>query len=299
MANNYLNRYAWLIDVIRRYEYITLTDISDLWKISALNDTGDPLPERTFHNHRKSIEEILGVEIKFNKARGYYVAESDELSSDMNDWLLTSLAVNAAVNESKDLKDRIIFAEMPSGKRFLTDIINAMKENKMIEIVHQTFGSPAPNDYLFSPYCLKSYKQRWYVLGMDNEKGVLKNFALDRISEIRMTQKYFRIPNDFDATKFYKGYLGVYRDLTPVQTIRLKVFGKQRDYFKTLPLNDSMKEVAVYDDWSIFECELAPTWELEMELLQYNDMVEVLEPVCLRNMMIEHAWNMLHLYNEA
>ena len=69
MANNYLNRYAWLIDVIRRHEYITLTDISELWERSALNETGDPLPERTFHKHRKSIEEIFGIEINFNKSR--------------------------------------------------------------------------------------------------------------------------------------------------------------------------------------------------------------------------------------
>ena len=33
-------------------------------------------------------------------------------------------------------------------------------------------------------------------------------------------------------------------------------------------------------------------------ILQYNDKVEVLEPTSLRDMMIEHAWNMLKLYNE-
>jgi predicted DNA-binding transcriptional regulator YafY len=298
MANNRLNRYAWLIDVIRRLDYMALTDISDLWERSALNDTGEPLPERTFHNHRKSILEIFGIEIRFNKARGYYIAGSDELSSEMNDWLLTSLSVSAAVNECKDLKDRIFFAEMPSGKRYLTDIINAMKENKMIEVIHQAFGSPGPNEYLLSPYCLKAYNNRWYVLAMDNRKGRLKNYALDRISEVRMTQKTFTIPNDFDVADYYKGYLGVYRDETPVQTIRMKVWGKQRDYFNTLPLNDTMREAESYEEWSIFECEIAPTWEVEMELLQYNDMVEVLEPICLREKMIEHAWNMIHLYNE-
>ena len=299
MANNYLNRYAWLIDVIRRHEYITLTDISELWERSALNDTGGPLPERTFHNHRKSIEEIFGIEIKFNKARGYYLAGSDELSSEMNEWLLTSLSVSAAVNESKSLKDRILFAEMPSGQRFLTGIINAMKENKMIEVVHQAFGAPGPKDYLLGPYCVKAFNNRWYVLAKDNGNGVLKNFALDRIVEVRMTQKSFTIPKDFDATEYYKGYLGVYRDDTPVQTISLKVWGEQRDYFKTLPLNDSMREVEPSEEWSIFECEIAPTWEVEMELLKYNDWVEVLEPSCLREMMIEHAGNILNLYKES
>lgn len=106
MANSYLKRYAWLIDVVRRHEYITQSDISDLWEISSLNDEGGPLPERTFHNHRKSIEEMFGIEIKFNKSKGYYIAGSDELSDEMNEWLLTSLSVSTAVSESKDLKDR-------------------------------------------------------------------------------------------------------------------------------------------------------------------------------------------------
>ena len=60
-----------------------------------------------------------------------------------------------------------------------------------------------------------------------------------------------------------------------------------------------MREVEPSDEWSIFECEIAPTWEVERELLQHNDMVEVLEPTCLRDMMIEHAWNMLNLYKEV
>ena len=48
--------------------------------------------------------------------------------------------------------------------------------------------------------------------------------------------------------------------------------------------------------WSIFEYRMAPTWDLEQELLQYNDNVEVLEPQSLRDKMIEHAGNILELY---
>ena len=112
MANNYINRYAWLIDVVRRHGFITLTDISDLWQRSVLNETGEPLPERTFHNHRKAIEEILGIEILFNKSRGYYLDMSQVCSPEMTEWLLTSLTVNSAIKESCDLKDRIIFEDM-------------------------------------------------------------------------------------------------------------------------------------------------------------------------------------------
>ena len=42
---------------------------------------------------------------------------------------------------------------------------------------------------------------------------------------------------------------------------------------------------------------MAPTWDLEQELLQYNDNVEVLEPQSLRDQMVEHAGNILELYS--
>lgn len=298
MANNYLNRYAWLIDVVRRHGYITLTDISDLWEKSALNDTGGPLPERTFHNHRKSIEEIFGIQIRFNKTRGYYLDMSDESSEEMTDWLLTSLSVSSAIRESTDLRNRIIFADVPSGKRFLTDFINAMKESKKIKAIYHKFGVKDPEEHTLSPYFLKVFKQRWYIIAKDDNDGYVKPFALDRVIEVVQTQKAFKLPKDFCAEEYFRGYFGVVRDnnLQP-QTVKLKVWGKQRDYFKTLPLNETMREVEIYGDYSIFTCRIAPTWDLEMELLQYNDWVEVLEPQCLRENMIEHAQNILNLYN--
>lgn len=46
-----------------------------------------------------------------------------------------------------------------------------------------------------------------------------------------------------------------------------------------------------------FEYFMAPTWDLEMDLLRYNDNVEVLEPQNLRDAMEEHILNMKELYN--
>ena len=297
MANNYINRYAWLIDVVRRHGFITLTDISDLWQRSALNETGEPLPERTFHNHRKAIEQIFGIEILFNKSQGYYLDMSEVCSPEMTEWLLTSLTVNSAIKESCDLKDRIIFEDVPSGKKYLTDLINAMKESRSIEMVYHKFDAPAPKEYLLSPYCLKVFNQRWYLLAKNEKSGYLTIFALDRIQELRLTQRKYELPEDFSAEEYFNGYFGVVVDdkIEP-QLIKFKAWGKQRDYFNTLPLNSSMKEVEKYDKYSIFTCWIAPTWDLEMELLQYNDMVEILEPLSMRENMIEHIQNMLDLY---
>ena len=39
-----------------------------------------------------------------------------------------------------------------------------------------------------------------------------------------------------------------------------------------------------------------PSWNLEQELLQYNDNLKVLESQSLRDQMMEHAGNILELY---
>ena len=82
MAKNYFNRYVWLIDTINRHGHITREEISRLWERSPLNDTGEELYERTFHNHRIAIEDTFGIEIKCDRSLGYYIANSGDLEGD-------------------------------------------------------------------------------------------------------------------------------------------------------------------------------------------------------------------------
>ncbi len=305
MAKNYFNRYVWLIDTIRRHGYITFSDISSLWRSSALNEDGSSLPERTFFNHRDAIRDIFGIEIRFDKSLGYYLSNDDLGDEGIRGWLLTSLSVNNLISESAELRDRIIFENIPSGEKYLTVIIEAMKEGKVLEMSYKKFTDSEERTYDVAPYCVKVYKQRWYMVaapiggnGGQSDKPFI--YALDRIQMLQQTRMDFQIPENFSPNEYFSDRFGIVHDerYTPVK-IRLKVWDRQRHYIRTLPLHHSQREVETTEEWSIFEYFMSPSWNLEQELLQYNDQVEVLEPQSLRDMMIEHAWNMLHLYNEA
>lgn len=322
MAKNYFNRYIWLLDTIQKHRYITLSDLSELWEHSALNgDKHEPLRERTFHNHRAAILDIFGIDIRFNKSRGYYIHNDDLNESDIRNWLLTSLSVNNLINEKTTLRERILLEDIPSGQEFLDTILNAMKESKVLEMTYKKFEDTEPKTYNVSPYCIKLYKQRWYLVAQEfntdplhtqaakysrNCKSCSKAserqiniYALDRIQKLEPSGMEFKMPSEFNALEYFENWFGIDHEeeyYTP-QKIRLKVWNKQRHYFRTLPLHHSQEEVEIHDDWSIFEYFMAPTWDLEHALLQYNDNVEVLEPQCLREQMIEHIRNMTDLYN--
>ena len=60
ISKTYL-RYIWLLDTIKRSKYpLTFESIVKIWERSPYAYMGG-LPIRTFHEHRKGIEEMFGV----------------------------------------------------------------------------------------------------------------------------------------------------------------------------------------------------------------------------------------------
>jgi hypothetical protein len=300
MARTFFNRYIWLIDTIRRAKYITFKELSEKWQRSSLNERGEPLPERTFFNHCKEILDQFGIEIKYVKPKGYCIANEDELGEDgLRNWMLNSISVNNTVRESADMRSRILFEDIPSGYRFLNDIIEAMKEGKKLRIEYTDYEKDSSSSIIISPYCVKLFHQRWYVLGKLDAYRQPRLFCLDRIDELEILDSSFRLPKSFDARQFFDEHYGVViDDEIPPQRIRLKVSPKQWKYFQSLPLHQSQRELESNDQWTILEYHMAPTWDLAMELMKYYDKVEVLEPESLRNEVIDYAYCILEQYGE-
>ena len=301
MAYNFFNRYIWLIDTIRAHGHITFTDISDLWRDSALNDTKDKMSERTFFNHKKAIKETFGIDIKFDKVLGYYLDDDNFEAEDIKSWLLASLSVNNTLTEGADLRSRILFEREPSGEKYISSVIRAMREGKQVEISYRKFKDDEARTFDVCPFALKIFKHRWYLIGGKNSKDLEPHiYALDRVEYLQQTRRDFKMPDKFDAEDYFAGYFGIVVDKNErPQRIVLKVYSKQRQYFRTLPLHKSQREVEIQPDYSIFEYWMAPTWDLDMDLMQYADEVEVMEPECLRDEIIDHAWCMLDAYKET
>jgi len=170
MAKNFFKRYIWLVDLINRRKYVSFKEINEAWMRSPLNETGDPLSERTFFNHKDAIAGMFGIEILNDRSLGFYIGRSDVGSDETSDWMLHTLCLNNVLHENADMKDRILMEKVPSSERFLTDIISAMRDFRVISLCYQSFRHPEPFCFNVRPYCVKYFKQRWYLLG-DSDLG--------------------------------------------------------------------------------------------------------------------------------
>lgn len=318
MAANIFGRYVWLIDTIRQHERLTYEEINNLWVESGLSyGEGNDLPQRTFHNHRKAIKDIFDVYIDCDPKDGYryYIDEPERLEGDgLRSWLIDSYSVLNQVQADKKLEGRILFEDIPSGHKWLTSITQAMREGKNLYITHQGFGSDYENSFEVSPYYLKVIKQRWYLLAHNpyyeewnkkctagqKPKEEFRLYALDRIHNVEMTNKTFKMKKDFDIKKYFEGYLGILteRDV-PVERIVMKVYGVHRKYVDSLPLHESQHKIAEDDESMTFEYLIRPTFDFYQVLLAQTEAAVILEPESVRKKMKQFTENMLNNYKDA
>lgn len=287
MAKNYFNRYVWLIDTISRYGHISRKEIDELWSQSSLNENGDrSLPERTFHNHREAIADIFDIEIKCDRSLGYYIANSEDFGGNgIRQWLISSMSLNNMLEESRDMRDRIVFEDVPSGMKWLSVIVGAMRDGKAIEMTYQSFWREGPNTYVAHPYCLKLFKQRWYMLAKSEGRNEPYVYALDeRLVNVVQTKIPLEIPDGFEAKEFFSNYFGIIIDNARKPSIvEIRVDASQVKYLKTLPLHPSQAIVEDTPEYSTFRYCLVPTFDFKQEILAHGPAYQVLAPGWFRD----------------
>ena len=301
MAKNYFNRYVWLIDQIHRHGHITKKELDEAWSRSSLNDLReDKIPERTFFNHIIAIADTFGLDIKCDRALGYYIENDDDMNGNsLTKWMLNSLSLRNLVNESVSVKDRIIVDDVPSGEVWLTEISRAMTESKTVRMTYHSFYRPEASTFDLQPWCLRLFRQRWYVLGLSEGYSDPRIYALDRIENLEATSGKFTLPSGFNASEYFNDIVGVsVGDCDNVVDVKLMVDPYQANYLRSLPLHHSQREIETTKDYVVFYYHLAPTFEFKQAVLSLMDTAEILEPQSLRSELAEIVSKMHEAYHK-
>ena len=313
---DYLRRHIWILSKL--YENpkgLTYKEFAYEWGRTELNSLKTPLPKRTFADCLRAIEEAFDIQISSDARNGYRyrIVNREWLEKDnVKDWLLSAFAVNGLLQDSKGLRDRVMYEEIPSGNEYLLKILGAMKKDNVIRISYQDFYDTAPHEIDLEPYCVRVFRQRWYVIGvmrnipdweeaseMTNQ-GNIRRYALDRIKYLEVTDETFKMPVHFSAESYFANAFGIIvePEKYKVERIRLKVtdINHRRQYIRSLPLHDSQREVERYDDYSIFELQVMPAYDFIQQILAMSNEVEVLSPENVREEIARWVKEIAELY---
>ncbi len=287
MTRDLFSRYVWIIDTITRYGRLSRERLNQLWLRSPISN-GQPLPERTFYHYRRSIEQNFHIDINCDETGHYYIDQGAlSRNKSLTNLMLDNYAVNGAISDSPDVSERVEVEDVPSAREYMPMVLEAMRNSEKICFTYAGFNrSRAERDIIFSPYFLKRYKQRWYMLGMREKDGNIRTYALDRIKELTLLQQTFIMPAELTAADYFGTVIGITTSQAPVHEVRLRTSLQQAKYLRALPLHASQQE-EVHDDYSIFSYRLQLNYELVHEIIGFGDAVKVLDPPELRLMVTE------------
>lgn len=313
---DYLRRHIWILsELYQNPKGLTYKEFAERWKQSSQNFLGTPLPKRTFQDCLRAIEETFDIDISSDARNGYRyrIVQRDWLENDrVKDWLLSAFAVNGLLQDSRGLRKRVMFEDIPSGNEYLLEVLKAMRENHVLAVTYQDYYDKEPREILLEPYCVRVFRQRWYVIGiMENEpegeepseltnQGLIRRYALDRIQHLEATEETFKMPRQFSVESYFADAFGIIVEPEEyqVERIRLKVsdVNHRRLYLRSLPLHYSQREVEKNSDYSVFEIRVAPTYDFIQQILAMGNEAEVLSPDYVRAEIKRRIKEMTALY---
>lgn len=280
MAAHQVNVYFWLIDTIASGN-LTRDDINRRWAHCRYNDNHEEeFPERKFHRYKEEIQEIFDVDIRCSKSRGniYYIENKDDISGGTRQWFLNAMAVHSMMDQAKDITDCVLYEDIPEGTQYLSLIVDAIRHRTQLQLTYHSFNRQEQYELILSPYCLKVFKQRWYVAGCPStHPNETRIYALDRVQTMRPTDQNFIYPKKFDAKTFFAPYYGVFRNATPTKVI-IEATPASTQFLRLLPLHDSQKELRQFHGNTFFEYYIAPTLDFIQELRTHGTDIRVREP---------------------
>lgn len=199
-------------------------------------------------------------------------------------------------------KPIVNFDSVPNlkGIRLLNPLYNHIAHQQTLRIMYQSFSASQPTEYIFCPYLLKEFRNRWFLFGSKASDLSLYNLALDRIVSIEPSTVPFRSNPDFDSEHFFDDVIGVSKNIgAQPRTIKFWASEEQSKYIQTKPLHRSQQLVAQNADGScLFQIEVVVNFELYSVFLSYGPGIKIISPKFVREHMQQKLRDALEGYEK-
>ncbi|TLM97284.1 MAG: WYL domain-containing protein [Actinobacteria bacterium] len=225
--------------------------------------------------------------------------------NDIKDTLIAALFKNRYGSRLKDLEslqsrvhvvEEQLLDEKKSGE-VLLQLMKAIKDNKVVSI---KYFKPSTNEWSrrdVEPYGLTSKHNNWYLVGHCRKSCEERTFRIDLIDYVHILEQKFEFPGDFCLKSYFGDSWGIYSSDEKKKVI-IKVGPELAYRFKLISYHPSQQLEEELEDGSVIvSYHTCGIFEFTGWLLQWGELVEILEPAELRQMMREKLEKLLERYS--
>ncbi len=203
----------------------------------------------------------------------------------------------------KDVRSVVSFQHNPylkgMDKDYYKQIFDAIVNKQALKICYHPFGKEA-KVLVVSPYHLKQYNNRWFLIGKQSNYDGLTNYAIDRIDGIKELgrKKFEPLNEEFNFDEFFEDVIGVSVEDVPVDNVLIYANEKAFNYIYTKPLHESqvVRGERAEDGRRIVTLQVKDNYELRALLRSFGSQIEVNKPASLRQEMKEDADELSKMY---
>jgi len=200
-------------------------------------------------------------------------------------------------------KDGLVVHPRPTGAKYRSRTLNAInraiRRSLELEIRYTSLAAGKPRRLTIRPESLVLYEGSVYVAGYRVEDaaadGIIRFYKLDRVADARPTSRPFT-RSGTPVESLLADSITIFRSAAPPRRYRIRVQAPRARWACEKPFHPGQKVRQQADGGVILDIERA--WDDEMipQLLALGDMVEVLEPVDVRDRLLEAAQRIAAIY---
>ncbi len=170
------------------------------------------------------------------------------------------------------------------GIEHFSTLYNAVQNKTPLAITYKDFKSEEPYTFIFHPYYLKEYNNRWFLFGLHPESGKPDwNVAIDRIEEVLPVAVPFIENEQLDWQDYFSDIIGVSKPIdSELQEVVLHFNQLTGRYMENKSIHETQKHKWL--DANTFEVKIKVilNYELERLILSYGESVTVIAPQILK-----------------
>ena len=256
-------------------------------------------PDYSINNIPVSEEDLQGLEMAIGILEQFKELPAIKLFEDAISKIASS------VKQSREHKgdSKILLLDRPKrykGIEFLTEMVEAIRQKKVMRIHYQPFKKTQVKKHTVHPYFIKEYNGRMYLIAKDihpTKESIFLTFAFDRINEaIKMNQSFHE--EEMDKENYFNAAIGISLTGEKPEKIVLQIDPSQANYIKSQPIHHSQKIIKEKKEHISIELDLVINYELIATLLSLGDKVKVLQPDSLAQRIKIVAQGIVAKYNK-
>jgi predicted DNA-binding transcriptional regulator YafY len=183
----------------------------------------------------------------------------------------------------------------PATENTFQTVLEGCLKNKRLSFTYFSPAKEEMNERTVDPYHLFNYMGTWHLLAKCHLREEIRDFALNRISGAKVLCEAYEIPADFDFKKYFLSSFGLYKGKS-IKEVTIRFSPLKAKWIKDQVWHKDQKVRSLEDGSLELSFPVSDFSEIKMEILKHGDMVEVIKPKTLRDLIKAEAEKIAKIY---